>query len=100
MNQSVKETVLAAKSIDLLRSGHEMPADVMLSIIDAKKRNILTRMLIQDYSNENAGQVRYWQKNGILVRKTTLHHVRLMIYDASFFTLCLIDMRTPKKILV
>ena len=83
MNQSAKEITLATKSVDLLRSGHEIPADVMLAISEAKKQNVLTRMLIQDYSNENADQVKYWQKNGILVRKTTLRHVRLMIYDSS-----------------
>ncbi|MBI4096564.1 MAG: hypothetical protein HY425_02480 [Candidatus Levybacteria bacterium] len=83
MNQSAEETSKTTKSIDLLRSGHEIPADVMLAIIEAKKRNVLTRMLIQDYSDENADQVGYWQKNDILVRKSELHHVRLMIYDAS-----------------
>jgi len=83
MNQSAKEIAMATKSIDLLRSGHEIPADVMLATLEAKKRNVTTRMLIQDYFDENADQVRYWQKNGILVRKTRLHHVRLMIYDAS-----------------
>lgn len=83
MNQSAKEATLANKSIDLLRSGHELSADVMLAIIEAKKRNVLTRMLIQDYSKENADQVANWQRNGISVRKTALRHVRLMIYDAS-----------------
>lgn len=83
MNKSAEEIVQATKTVDLLRSGHEISADVMLAITEAKKRNVLIRMLIQDYSNENADQVKYWQKNGILVRKTTLRHVRLMIYDAS-----------------
>ena len=40
-------------------------------------------MLIQDYSSENAEQVLNWQKNGIIVRKTPLRHLRLMIYDNS-----------------
>ena len=83
MNRSAKEIAVATKSIDLLRSGHEMSADVMLAIIQAKERNVQTRMLIQDYSSENADQVKYWKQNGILVRKTNPHHVRLMIYDSS-----------------
>lgn len=83
MNKSAKEIAKAVKSVDLLRSGHEIPADVMLAVIEAKKRKVLTRMLIQDYPTDNADQVEYWKKNGILVRKTRLRHIRLMIYDAS-----------------
>lgn len=83
MNQSVEEINKVTKSVDLLRSGHEMTADVMLAIVKAKQRNVVTRMLIQDYSKDNADQVSYWQKNGILVRKTTLRHIRLMLYDCS-----------------
>lgn len=85
MNRSSEEIAKATKSIDLLRSGHEISAEVMLAITEAKKRNVLTRMLIQDYSAENAEQVTYWQKNGILVRKSKLRHIRLMIYDNSTF---------------
>ena len=83
MSLSADEISKAAKSIDLLRSGHELTADVMASLTDAKIRGVPTRMLIQDYSNDNAGQVSNWQKNGIFVKKTPLRHVRLMIYDAS-----------------
>ena len=83
MNQSAEEINKATKSVDLLRSGNELSADVMLAIINAKKHNVLTRMLIQDYSVDNAEQVLHWQKNGILVRKTTLRHIRLMLYDCS-----------------
>ena len=83
MKYAADETTNSTKSVDLLRSGHEMSADVMAEIVNAHKRGITTRMLIQDYSEENAEQVSYWQKNGILVRKTPLRHVRLMIFDAS-----------------
>ncbi|MGH7204480.1 MAG: hypothetical protein ACREHC_08645, partial [Candidatus Levyibacteriota bacterium] len=81
MNLSAHEINKANQSVDLLRSGHEMPADVMLALLEAKKRNVLTRMLVQDYSSENAETIGYWQKNGILVRKTSLRHIRLMLYD-------------------
>ena len=83
MDQSAQEISQANKSIDLLRSGGELSAEVMLAIIEAKKRGVETRMLIQDYSKENTEQVLHWQKNGILVRKTKLRHIRLMLYDAS-----------------
>ena len=83
MNKSAEEIAKATKTVDLLRSGHEISADAMLAIIEAKRRNVITRMLIQDYSANNANQIAYWKKNGILVRKTTLRHIRLMLYDSS-----------------
>jgi len=83
MNLSAEEISCATKSVDLLRSGHEMPADVMLALVNAKNRGIPTRMLIQDYSADNADQIANWLKNGIQVRKTELKHVRLMLYDSQ-----------------
>ncbi len=83
MNMAAEEINKAKQSVDLLRSGHEMSADVMLAINKAKKRNISVRMLIQDYSKDNSEQVLFWQKNGILVRKTPLHNIRLMLFDSS-----------------
>lgn len=81
MNLSAVEIGKARKSIDLLRSGGEIPADVMLATIEAKQRGVPTRMLIQDYSEANIQQVANWIRNGIEVRKTELKHIRLMIYD-------------------
>lgn len=83
MRLSIVEVNKATKSINLLRSGHEIPAELMLAIVEARRRNVVTRMLIQDYSSDNAEQVANWRKNGILVKKTELRHVRLMIYDSS-----------------
>src|SRR3989344_7732096 len=83
MNLSVGEINKANKSVDLLRSGHEIPADVMLSLINAKKRSVLIRMIIQDYSKENAEQITFWKKNGIQVRKTSLRYIRLMLYYSN-----------------
>lgn len=83
MNLSVGETDRARTSIDLLRSGGEIPPDLMLSLIESMKRNVRVRMLIQDYSSKNANTVAYWIKNGIQVRKSMLRHVRLMLYDSN-----------------
>ena len=83
MNRSVEETNKTVKSIYLLRSGHEIPADLMLALVEAKKRGVTIRMLIQDYSPDNASQVTTWIRNGVNVRKTDLQHLRLMIYDAT-----------------
>ncbi len=82
-NVSIDETNKASQSVDLLRSGQEIPAELMLAIIEAKKRNVVTRMLIQDYAPKNINLVNNWKKNGILVRHTTLRHMRLMLYDST-----------------
>ncbi len=83
MNLSTQEVNKATKSVDLLRSGEEFPADLLLAIRNAQNRGVTTRMLIQDYSKENKDLVKNWQQNGILVRKTPLQHLRLMIYDSQ-----------------
>jgi sugar-specific transcriptional regulator TrmB len=83
MNVSIKEVDKANESIDLLRSGGEFPAELLLAIINAKKRGVPTRMLIQDYSSENTDLVKNWKANGIQVRLTSLRHIRLMIYDSK-----------------
>jgi sugar-specific transcriptional regulator TrmB len=83
MRVSVDEMVKTTKSVDLLRSGHEIPADLMLEMIRAIGREVKIRMIIQDYGQENKEMVGNWIKNGILVRKAGIKHLRLMIYDAG-----------------
>lgn len=82
MNNSAKEIDQAIKSVDLLRSGHEMPPEVMRALAQAIKRKVKVRMLIQDYGEENKDQVQNWIRNGILVKRIDLKHLRLMLYDS------------------
>lgn len=81
MRLSVGETNKATKSVDLLRSGHEIPADLMMAIHNSYKKGVTTRMLIQDYGPDNKEMVTHWEKNGIMVRIAPLRNIRLMIYD-------------------
>lgn len=83
MRLSTEEVNKASQFVDLLRSGAEFPADLLLAMVNAQKRGVTTRMLIQDYSSENYELVRNWKTNGIQVRKTPLKQVRLMVYDAK-----------------
>jgi len=83
MTKSAYEIARATKSVDLLRSGHEMPIEVMRALVQAIKRGVKVRMIIQDYDSENREQVENWMKNGILVKKTDLKHLRLMLYDGK-----------------
>ena len=69
----------------------------MSAITEAKQRNVATRMLIQDYAEDNAEQVANWQKNGILVRKTPLAHIRLMLYDSSIVYFMSYKHKTSEK---
>jgi sugar-specific transcriptional regulator TrmB len=83
MKKSAEELDKTTKSADILRSGGEIPAETMLAMFKAIKREVKIRMLIQNYSDQNRHDVEYWKKNGILVRQTPLHHLRLMLYDSK-----------------
>jgi sugar-specific transcriptional regulator TrmB len=83
MRVSVDEMAKTTKSVDLLRSGHEIPADLLLEMTRAIGRNVKIRMIIQDHGPENKEMVENWVKNGILVRRTNLKSLRLMIYDSK-----------------
>jgi sugar-specific transcriptional regulator TrmB len=82
MKLSATEIDNASKTVDVLRSGHEIPAEVMLAMMKAKDRGVKIRMLIQDYSKTNYDQITNWKKNGILVKQTSIRHLRLMVYDS------------------
>ena len=83
MDKSTTEIDRSTQSVDLLRSGHEMPAEVLRALVQAIQRNVKVRMIIQDYDGENREQVENWIKNGIWVKKTKLKHLRLMLYDSK-----------------
>lgn len=83
MRVSVEEINKSKKSVNLLRSGHEIPIDTMLALKDAIKRKVVVRMLVQDYSKENLRRIFYWKQNGILVKRTPLRYIRLMMYDSK-----------------
>jgi len=83
MKKSATEIDESKISVDLLRSGHEIPGETMRAMVAAIHRGVKIRMLIQDYDSENEEQVGNWVRNGICVRVTDLKHLRLMIYDSK-----------------
>jgi sugar-specific transcriptional regulator TrmB len=83
MRVSATEIDQCSKSVDLLRSGHEIPANTMRALVQAIKRGAKVRMLIQDYDESSKEQVVNWIKNGISIKKTDLKYLRLMLYDSK-----------------
>ena len=82
MKKSADEIDESKISVDLLRSGHEIPGETMRAMVAAIHRGVKIRMLIQDYDSENKEEVKNWIRNGILVKVTSLKHLRLMLYDS------------------
>ncbi len=83
MKVSITEMDTSVKSIDLLRSGREIPTDTMFSMISAVKRGVKVRMLIQEYDRENKEMVSNWIKNGVEVRHTNAKNIRIMVFDSK-----------------
>lgn len=83
MDLAVDEFVKVNYSVNLLRSGHEMPPELMRERLSAIKRGVKVRMLVQDYDQSNALGVHAWIRNGIIVRKTSMRELRLQVYDSD-----------------
>ena len=83
MDVSVEEINRSQKRIDLLRSGHEIPKHVMEALHNAHLRGVEIRMLVQTSSPEQEEEFEVWRKNGIQVRTTRFHSMRLMLFDAK-----------------
>lgn len=83
MKVSITEMDNSIKSIDLLRSGREIPTDTMLSMVSAVKRGVKVRMLIQEYDRENKEMVGNWIRNGVEVRFTKAKNIRIMVFDSK-----------------
>jgi len=83
MRVSISEMDDSVKSIDLLRSGREIPTDTMFSMISAVKRGVKVRMLIQEYDRVNKEMVSNWIRNGVEVRHTKAKNIRIMVFDSK-----------------
>jgi hypothetical protein len=83
MKVSITEMDDSVKSIDILRSGREIPSDTMFSMISAIKRGVKVHMLIQEYDRENKEMVGNWIRNGVEVRFTKAKNIRIMVFDSE-----------------
>lgn len=78
---SIKDMQRSKRCVNLIISGHEVSAEVMLSQKQAVERGVKMRKLIQGLSKENLHMAKIWQKMGIEVRYTPNLNARIVTYD-------------------
>ena len=78
-----KDAAKAKKQMNIIISGHEVPADTTLAYKRAVDRGITIRKLIQNKDAENIRLAKTWQKIGIEVRYTPLMRARVVVIDGQ-----------------
>lgn len=83
-----KDTKQAQESLDIIVSGHEVPAETILAQKRAADRGVRVRMLIQDLGASSKERIRTWQKMGIEIRYLKYMQARIFVFDRKivYFT--------------
>lgn len=83
-----KDTKQAKESLNIIVSGHEVPAETILAQKRAADRGVRVRILIQDLSASSKERIRAWQKMGIEIRYLKYMQARVLIFDKKivYFT--------------
>ncbi len=83
-----KDTKTVKESLNIIVSGHEVPADTILTQKQAVDRGVRVRMLIQDLSASSRESIRAWQKIGIEIRYLKYLQARIFVFDRKivYFT--------------
>jgi len=71
----------AEKEINLIISGHELPAEVYFENLKAVKRGVKIRIIVQQFNRANRDIIKSWQECGIEVRYLSAINVRLVLID-------------------
>lgn len=71
----------AQQKINIIASGHEVPAETVLAHKLAVDRGIKVRKLIQHLNAENIRVAKIWQKLGVEIRYTPLMNARIVVID-------------------
>ena len=73
----------AKKQMNIIVSGHEIPAETTLAYKQAVDYGVEVRKLIQNNDAENIRLAKIWQKMGVEVRYTPLIRARVVIIDGQ-----------------
>jgi len=76
-----KDAAKAKKQMNIIVSGHEIPAETTLAYKQAVDRGVKVRKLIQNKDEENIRLAKSWQKMGIETRYTPLIQARIVTID-------------------
>ena len=78
-----KDNYRAKKQINFIVSGHEIPAETILSNKKALDRGIRIRRLIQGWDSARKTMIKNWEKLGIEVRQIPNMDMRIVTYDSE-----------------
>lgn len=78
-----KDASRAKEKINIIISGHEVPAETVLVLKQAVDRGVKIRKLIQGLNEENIRMAKSWQKIGMETRYTPLINARIVILDGQ-----------------
>jgi sugar-specific transcriptional regulator TrmB len=83
-----KDTRQAKESLNIVVSGHEVPAETILAQKHAADRGVRVKMLIQDLIASSKERIRAWQKMGIEIRYIKYMQARILVFDRKivYFT--------------
>lgn len=79
----VKDAKNAKKKINIIISGHEVPAETVLSQKRAIEHGVKIRKLIQGLNAEQQRMAKSWQKIGVEVKYTPNINARIIIFDGQ-----------------
>jgi sugar-specific transcriptional regulator TrmB len=78
-----KDTARAKNTINLIASGLEVPAEVILAYKRAIDRGVKIRILVQNLDEVRAEMFRNWQKIGVEVKYFPAIEARIYIFDGK-----------------
>lgn len=79
--KAIEDYKVTKSAINVIVSGHEVPADLMLEQKRAIERGVKVRMLVQVRDESNEHILQNWKRMGTEVRQTQLIRARIIIYD-------------------
>jgi len=71
----------AIQEMDLIISGHELPAEVHYENMKAIERGVKLRVIVQNLDNTNRAMIKRWQEAGLDVRYSGFADIRLVVID-------------------
>ncbi len=83
-----KDTRRVRANLNLIVSGHEVPAETILAQKHAIGRGVNVRMIIQDLNASSPQRIMAWQKMGIVIRHLKHLQARIFVFDGKtvYFT--------------
>jgi len=87
LEKYVEDVKYAEHEINLIVSGHELPAEVHYENLKAIKRGVKVRAIVQNFGKFNAEEIKNWEEIGVEVRHSASVDIRLVTIDRKMIHL-------------